>query len=254
MNIKNRYHELHAWIGVLCGGWPALGFLGSAADSMHCQNDQFDNHSVDAHHRRWDSELCDTGDVGFLHAYPGCDHRRALDPRVCRKSEKRCAVVRAPGLAWAVKDSLVTYVEALDDGVVEAVALASRGEAGFEFPEGVAASTYDPDGSSGAWQFRGAVRLTGHWGMLDIELRDPRIELTGRTGVLLVAERGGTPSQKYLPLADLEIGEPVEAADGSVSLEATASLTGHGCVLLGGQYEAGAALSPVFLTFPSRHD
>lgn len=148
----------------------------------------------------------------------------------------------------------MAYVEALDDGVVEAVAPASRGEAGFEFPGDVAASTFDPDGPSSAWQFRGAVRLTGHWGMLELELRDPRIELTGRTGVLLVGERGGTPSQKYLPLADLEVGEPVEAADGSVSLEATASLTGHGRVLLGSQYEAGAALSPVFITVSSRHD
>lgn len=163
-------------------------------------------------------------------------------------------MVRAPGLVWAVKDSLVAYVEALDDGVVEAVAPASRGEAGFEFPGDVAASTFDPDGPSGAWQFRGAVRLTGHWGMLELELRDPRIELTGRTGVLLVGERGGTLSQKYLPLADLVVGEPVAAADGSVSLEATASLTGHGRLLLGGQYEAGTALSPVFITVLSRHD
>jgi hypothetical protein len=62
------------------------------------------------------------------------------------------------------------------------------------------------------------------------------------------------PAQKYLPLADLVVGEPVEAADGSVFLEATASLTGHGRVLLGGQYEPGAALSPVFITVPSRHD
>lgn len=172
----------------------------------------------------------------------------------CAERAKRGAHGENSGLVWAVKDSLVAYAEALDDGVVEAVAPASRGEAGFDFPVDVAATTYDPAEPSGAWQFRGAVRLTGHWGMLDLELWDPRIELTGRTGVLLVAERGGTPSQKYLPLADLVVGEPVEVADGSVSLEATASLTGHGRVLLGGQYEAGAALSPVFLTVPSRHD
>jgi photosystem II stability/assembly factor-like uncharacterized protein len=104
----------------------------------------------------------------------------------------------------------------------------------------------------GILRFAGAVRLTGHWGMLDVELRDPRIRLDGQGGTLLVRERGGRDTEKVLPLAELRVSRRGTADDGAAYVELSASLTGQGGLLLGGQYTPGQALSPVRITFPSR--
>jgi hypothetical protein len=158
-----------------------------------------------------------------------------------------------PGLTWNVKDSFVAYVEALDDGGAEALSPASRLGSGFHFPWGEAVPVRDPDNFAGALQFLGAVRFAGHWGALDVELRDPRIELAGGTSTLLVRERGGLDSGKMLPFAGLEVGPRVQEADGSLLLELAASLTGRGRLLLGGQYAVGQPLSPLQVAFPARH-
>ncbi|TRW46036.1 hypothetical protein FJ693_06960 [Georgenia yuyongxinii] len=167
-------------------------------------------------------------------------------------------VATTPGLTWAVKDSLMSYVVALDDGTVEALAPASRSEDGFFFPSDEAMMSGepgnlggggDPEAPEGGFQFLGAVRLTGHWGMLDVELREPRVTLSGGAGTLLVRERGARAPGTWLPFADLTVdASRLSASDGTGTLTATASLTGHGRLLLGGQYEAGTALSPVHIT------
>jgi hypothetical protein len=71
--------------------------------------------------------------------------------------------------------------------------------------------------------------------------------------MLLVRERGGLDSGKMLPFAGLEVGPRVQEADGSLLLELAASLTGHGRLLLGGQYAVGQPLSPIQVAFPARH-
>ncbi|KAE8765312.1 HtaA domain-containing protein [Georgenia thermotolerans] len=159
------------------------------------------------------------------------------------------------GLTWAVKDSLVAYVEGLADGAVEALAPASRAAQGFWFPH-----AEEPPGTAAgdavrAWQFLGAVRLTGHWGALDVELRDPRVELDGGHGTLLIRERGGRDPDARLPFADLVLVGPASAGDGPAgddvaALELAASLTGHGRLLLGGQYGVGEPLSPLRVAVP----
>ncbi|MCX6497335.1 MAG: HtaA domain-containing protein [Arthrobacter sp.] len=162
-----------------------------------------------------------------------------------------------PGLTWNVKDSFVSYVEALDDGAAEALAPASRAETGFFFPLDPATDAAGQDaapdtaGPDTALQFLGAVRFAGHWGALDVELRDPRIELLGGRGTLLVRERGGRDPLKSLPFATLEASQRAEDADGSTHLELTASLTGQGHLLLGGQYPVGQPLSPLHVIFPA---
>jgi hypothetical protein len=149
-----------------------------------------------------------------------------------------------PGLTWGVKESLISYIEALDDGVADAVAPASRTDSVFHFP--LSESSGDD-----CWQFSGSVKLRGHWGALDVELREPRIELTGGEGVLRVRERGGRDPEKTLPFADLRVSARGTSGDGLAYIDATTALTGHGRLMLGGQYAVGAPLSPLRITFVS---
>jgi hypothetical protein len=162
------------------------------------------------------------------------------------------------GMVWGVKDSLLAYVEGLDDGAVATDAPAVRQGGGFAFPL-VAAGAAElrvadeaggvAAGFGGGLRFQGSVRLTGHWGMLDVELRDPRVELRGAKATLLIRERGGRDLEAALPFADLTLAA-VSADDGLLCLEYAAALTGQGGFLLGGQYPAGQELDPVRLTLP----
>jgi hypothetical protein len=153
------------------------------------------------------------------------------------------------GLAWAVKDSLLSYVEGLDDGSVEVVEPASRSDAGFWFPTAEPGADPVEAAAPTVLQFLGTVRLTGHWGMLDVELRDPRVELDGPHGTLFVHDRGSRDPEARVPFADLTLG--TTAGRGSAVVEAAAALTGHGRLLLGGQYAVGEPLSPLLITLPA---
>ena len=149
----------------------------------------------------------------------------------------------ATAMLWGIKASLIGYVAALDDGSVEAEAPAERRGDAFWFPAAAA---------GGELEFAGAIRLRGHWGMLDLEVREPRMTFEGDRGTLLVHERG---RDGFLPFADLVR----DAADAGTHAESPigvwrASLTGHGAQLIGGQYPAGTELDPVRIEGPAQHD
>lgn len=172
-----------------------------------------------------------------------------------------------PGLTWGVKDSLVAYVEGLDDGAVAAEVPATRTAAGFHFPwdpdvpgdtdrSGEADVAGDPHGgAAGELRFRGAVRFAGHWGALAVELRDPRVVWDGAAGTLLFRDGG---RDRWTPFADLTArtaeggaSEAGPVGDAAVVV-ARAALTGYGRLLLDGQYPVGTALNDVRIDFPRR--
>lgn len=153
----------------------------------------------------------------------------------------------AAGMTWGIKDTLVSYVEELDDGSVEVHAPAVRTEGAFFFPWDETGAGR-PGDTAGELRFQGGVRLTGYWGALDVELREPRVEWDGDAGTLLVRERAGGG---WLRLATLELGA-ARADDDAVVREASAALTGVGALLLGGPYRPGTPLSPLTIALPGR--
>jgi hypothetical protein len=147
------------------------------------------------------------------------------------------------GILWPIKTSLTAYIESLDDGQVEVTAPAARRPEGFWFPLREGATTEPGD----SMEFGGSVRLTGHWGMLDVEFRDPRLDFDDAGAVLLVRERGGK-QDRFVAIARLTRQPGTEATEADFS----ATLTGEGAFLLGGQYPAGTALSPLRLDLTPR--
>lgn len=144
------------------------------------------------------------------------------------------------GILWPIKTSLTAYIESLDDGTIDVTDPATHRPEGFWFPLREAGATTEPGGSM---EFSGCVRLTGHWGMLDVEFRDPRLNFDDAGAVLLVRERGGISQDRFVAVARLTRQNQASAT----SIEFSAALTGEGAFLLGGQYPAGTALSPVRL-------
>lgn len=94
-------------------------------------------------------------------------------------------------LEWAIKESLIRYVREMSDGSVRVAGSATETPAGFVFapdPDSGAESAPDPAQQSGGplapapqpaptpRRFAGTVTLTGHGGLLRIEISDPWLE------------------------------------------------------------------------------
>lgn len=146
------------------------------------------------------------------------------------------------GLQWSVKDSLIAYISGLEDGTVEALEPAARTESGFTFVFNEVASDFNVDFHTGVLQFLGTAHFTGHWGMMNITIKDPRIELTSGSGILSIAQGGILSPEVHIPFA------LVNVVPGSHPLMFTAALTTEGRGVMGEQYSVGQELSPLSLS------
>jgi hypothetical protein len=144
-------------------------------------------------------------------------------------------------LHWSVKDSLIAYISGLDDGTVEALEPATRTDSGFIFVLNDVASDFNADTHTGVLQFLGTAHFTGHWGMMSITLKDPRVELTSGHGVLSIAQGGILSPEVHMPFVNLNV------VPGSHPLMLTAALTAEGRVVMGEQYSVGQELSTLTL-------
>lgn len=144
------------------------------------------------------------------------------------------------GILWPIKTSLTAYIESLDDGKIDVMDPAESRPEGFWFPLRAGGSG---TAAGGSMEFAGSVRLSGHWGMLDVEFRDPRLDFDDVGAVLLIRERGGINQDRFVAIARLT--RQLDAS--ATATDFAAALTGEGAFLLGGQYPAGTALSPVRL-------
>ena len=144
-------------------------------------------------------------------------------------------------LHWSVKDSLIAYISRLEDGVVEALEPATRTETGFSFLLNEVASDFNADTHTGVLQFLGTAHFTGHWGMMNITIKDPRIELTSGHGVLSIAQGGILSPEVHVPFVNVNV------VPGSHPLMLTTALTVEGRGVMGEQYTVGQELSPLTL-------
>ena len=142
-------------------------------------------------------------------------------------------------LHWSVKDSLIAYISRLEDGVVEALEPATRTETGFTFILNEVASDFNTETHTGVLQFLGTAHFTGHWGMMNITIKDPRIELTSGHGVLSIAQGGILSPEAHVPFVNVNV------VPGSHPLMLTTALTAEGRGVMGEQYTVGQELSPL---------
>ena len=106
-------------------------------------------------------------------------------------------------MLWGILPRLVSYVDGLPDGMIIVAQPAEPRGRSFWFPF---------TGGTDMWNFEGEVRLRGHGGMLDIELRDPRVEVTGDRGTLAVRNvyDGYAPFAELALIGDVITGQRVQ--------------------------------------------
>ncbi|MGP3534112.1 HtaA domain-containing protein [Microbacterium sp. RD1] len=144
-------------------------------------------------------------------------------------------------LEWAVKASLVSYVQSRPDGIVETF------DGAVQLPAGSFAFPFDRlvDGEP---RYRGGVRLRAHGGLLDVALTAPQIAPTPRGGISAVVSWAGDSAERLL-LAHMDV-----ARSGSHCWSGTAvRLTDDGAFTLGAlQYYEGQPVDDVFFCAPER--
>lgn len=144
-------------------------------------------------------------------------------------------------LHWSVKDSLIAYISGLEDGTVEALEPATRTDSGFNFVLNDVASDFNTESHTGVLQFLGTAHFTGHWGMMNITIKDPRVELTAGHGTLSIAQGGILSPEVHVPFVNLNV------VPGSHPLMLTSALTAEGRGVMGEQYSVGQEMNPLFL-------
>lgn len=147
------------------------------------------------------------------------------------------------GMAWAVKDSLIGYVQGMYDGRIllgDGAAMTTTRQFYFPFIR------QDRIDNCLVLQFAGEVCFIAHQGLMTVALGNPRIEVNSEAAHLYI-QQGNTA----LRLADLHLPES-QSEDGITmwpQIEATLSSTG--VETFGDTYSAGELLAPLTVRVPS---
>lgn len=151
-------------------------------------------------------------------------------------------------LSWGVKAAFVSYVQ----GPI------ANGTASFS-GWGSGSGTVNADAMLGTVSYRGTAAFNGHGGLLQLTVANPRIQLTGPSSALLLADitskaldGGAVTQQSGVALASLALGSGANNSTANLIAYSSvpATLTASGAYAFSGFYPAGTALDPVTFAMP----
>jgi hypothetical protein len=98
----------------------------------------------------------------------------------------------AGSLKWAISSSFASYVTGpIAHGSIAATNGATRADGVFQFGQ-AAGSTYDAATGTGTVSYTGAVRFTGHAGVLDVTVANPQVRIASPSSASLYVTSGGS--------------------------------------------------------------
>lgn len=154
--------------------------------------------------------------------------------------------IKSANLGWGVRDSFRNYVRGgIANGSWELNGTSYSSDA-FNWSNGT--GTFK--GGKGAISFSGSVRFTGHHGILDTTIANPRLEINGNSGTLYATMNSNDSSGKatnYGEVALLKVDlSGLQSSADAVSVNGAATtLTAEGAKAFAGFYEAGKDMAPL---------
>ena len=154
--------------------------------------------------------------------------------------------VKSANLGWGVRDSFRNYVRGgIANGSWELNGTSYSSDA-FNWSNGT--GTFK--GGKGSISFSGSVRFTGHHGILDTTIANPRLEINGNSGTLYATMNSNDPSGKatnYGEVALLKVDlSGLQSSADAVSVNGAATtLTAEGAKAFAGFYDAGKDMAPL---------
>lgn len=154
--------------------------------------------------------------------------------------------IKSANLGWGVRDSFRNYVRGgIANGSWELNGTSYSSDA-FNWSNGT--GTFK--GGKGSISFSGSVRFTGHHGILDTTIANPRLEIDGNSGTLYATMTSNDPSGKatnYGEVALLKVDlSGLQSSADAVSVNGAATtLTAEGAKAFAGFYDAGKDMAPL---------
>ena len=154
--------------------------------------------------------------------------------------------IKSANLGWGVRDSFRNYVRGgIANGSWELNGTSYSSDA-FNWSNGT--GTFK--GGKGSISFSGSVRFTGHHGILDTTIANPRLEINGNSGTLYATMNSNDSSGKatnYGEVALLKVDlSGLQSSSDAVSVNGAATtLTVEGAKAFAGFYDAGKDMAPL---------
>lgn len=154
--------------------------------------------------------------------------------------------IKSANLGWGVRDSFRNYVRGgIANGSWELNGTSYSSDA-FNWSNGT--GTFK--GGKGSISFSGSVRFTGHHGILETTIANPRLEINGNSGTLYATMNSNDPSGKatnYGEVALLKVDlSGLQSSSDAVSVNGAATtLTAEGAKAFAGFYDAGKDMAPL---------
>ena len=154
--------------------------------------------------------------------------------------------IKSANLGWGVRDSFRNYVRGgIANGSWELNGTSYSSDA-FNWSNGT--GTFK--NGKGSISFSGSVRFTGHHGILDTTIANPRLEINGNSGTLYATMTSNDPSGKatnYGEVALLKVDlSGLQSSADAVSVNGAATtLTAEGAKAFAGFYEPGKDMAPL---------
>lgn len=154
--------------------------------------------------------------------------------------------IKSANLGWGVRDSFRNYVRGgIANGSWELNGTSYSSDA-FNWSNGT--GTFK--GGKGSISFSGSVRFTGHHGILDTTIANPRLEINGNSGTLYATMTSNDPSGKAtnygeVALLKVDLSGLQNSADAVSVNGAATTLTAEGAKAFAGFYEAGKDMAPL---------
>jgi len=162
--------------------------------------------------------------------------------------------VHGATLSWGVSDRFRAYVTGpIAKGSVSTAGVRDNGSA-FTWSGGK--GSFNTDLGKGRTSFGGTVSFTGHDGVLDLRVSNPRVVVDGSSGMLVVDVQssdmeGNKSSSSGVAFASLDLSGKKSTSGSTITWSGVpATLTAAGARAFAGFYEAGTALSPVTVSLP----
>ncbi|WP_314928883.1 HtaA domain-containing protein [Rothia mucilaginosa] len=154
--------------------------------------------------------------------------------------------IKSANLGWGVRDSFRNYVRGgIANGSWELNGTSYSSDA-FNWSNGT--GTFK--GGKGSISFSGSVRFTGHHGVLDTTIANPRLEINGNSGTLYATMNSNDPSGKAtnygeVALLNVDLSGLQSSADAVSVNGAATALTAEGAKAFAGFYDAGKDMAPL---------
>ncbi|OCI33244.1 HtaA domain-containing protein [Oerskovia enterophila] len=162
--------------------------------------------------------------------------------------------VNGATLTWAVSDTFRAYIAGpIAKGSVSATGAKDNGST-TTWSSGK--GSFNTDLGKGRASFAGSVAFTGHGGILDLQISNPRVQVDGGSGTLVVDVvssdmEGNKSTSKGVAFASLDLSGKKSTSGTTLTWTgAPATLTAAGAKAFAGFYEAGTALAPVTFSLP----